>query len=375
MRILTHIVRAFVGILFIISGLVKTVDPIGFSYKLEEYFSPQVFDIPFLMDWALPLSTFFVIFEVMLGVLLLLGVWRNFTLLSLLGLIVFFSFLTFYSAYFNKVTDCGCFGDALKLEPWQSFYKDLVLLVLSVFLWWNRKYVKRFIAQPYSYIFGGIALIACIYIAYEGIYRLPLKDFRPYAIGKNISEGMKSAEELGEKPTIMVLEYQLQNKLNNKIIKVDENEYINNKKYWEEGSSWELIGTDNKIVQKGYEPPIHDFTIDCGEKGDLTNYYLSQPKVLLIVNSIASKSSELGNKKIEDLVLKLKAQNTNIDFVNVASQEVKIADLPTCFMDATTLKTMIRSNPGIILLKKGTIINKYAWRALPSADQIIKDFE
>lgn len=250
MRILTQIVRIFVGILFIISGLVKTVDPIGFSYKLEEYFSPDVFNIPFLKDLALPLSIFFVIFEVMLGVLLLLGVWKKFTLWCLWLLIVFFSFLTFYSAYFNKVTDCGCFGDALKLEPWQSFYKDLVLLVLSTFLLFKQKYINRFIARPFSYVIGIVWLVACSFIAYWGVAHLPLVDFRAYAVGKNISEGMKTADELGLKPPSIMLEYELENRVTHQKIKVDEEKYLADKHYWEEGSSWDLISTREIVKEK-----------------------------------------------------------------------------------------------------------------------------
>ena len=128
MKYLVHLSRLLVGILFIISGLIKLNDPLGFSYKLEEYFSSDVLNLPFLEPYALAISLFVVIFEVVLGVFLLIGFKRKFTVWSLLGMIVFFTFLTFYSAYFDKVKDCGCFGDALKLTPWESFTKDVVLL-------------------------------------------------------------------------------------------------------------------------------------------------------------------------------------------------------------------------------------------------------
>jgi uncharacterized membrane protein YphA (DoxX/SURF4 family) len=128
MRIITGIVRIFVGIFFIISGFVKLNDPVGFSYKLQEYFG--VLDLEFLQPFALAIAVFIVIFEFMIGVTLILGYARNFTRWSLLLMILFFTFLTFYSAYFEKVTDCGCFGDALPLTPWESFWKDVVLLLL-----------------------------------------------------------------------------------------------------------------------------------------------------------------------------------------------------------------------------------------------------
>ena len=134
--------RIFVGLLFIISGLIKLNDPLGFSYKLQEYFGSDVLNIPFLEPYALGISVMVVVFEVVLGVFLLIGYKPKFTVYSLLAMIVFFTFLTFYSAYFDKVKDCGCFGDALKLTPWESFTKDLVLLVLIVILVAGLKYIK-----------------------------------------------------------------------------------------------------------------------------------------------------------------------------------------------------------------------------------------
>src|SRR5690606_28140983 len=140
-NIITQISRVIVGLLFIISGLIKLNDPVGFSFKLEEYFGETVLNLPFLIPYALAIALFVVIFETVLGVMLLLGYQRQFTIWSLLLMIVFFTFLTFYSAYFNKVTDCGCFGDALKLTPWESFTKDIILLFFIVILAINQKLI------------------------------------------------------------------------------------------------------------------------------------------------------------------------------------------------------------------------------------------
>ena len=150
MKYLVHIIRVFVGILFIISGLIKLNDPVGLAFKLEEYFSEVVLNLPFLQPYALYIALFVVIGEVILGVLLLLGYKRTFTLTNLYLLILFFTFLTFYSAYYNKVTDCGCFGDAIKLTPWQSFAKDVVLLVMILFLIVGRNHIK-----PLFKLFNG----------------------------------------------------------------------------------------------------------------------------------------------------------------------------------------------------------------------------
>ena len=136
-KIIAHIFRYFVGFLFIFSGLIKLNDPIGFSFKLEEYFGPTVFNLDFLIPIVLPMAIFIVILEVVLGIFLIIGFKKKFTLWSLLLMIIFFTFLTWYSAYFNKVTDCGCFGDAIKLTPWESFTKDVVLLVMIGFIFFT----------------------------------------------------------------------------------------------------------------------------------------------------------------------------------------------------------------------------------------------
>ena len=128
--ILVRIAQLFVGGLFIFSGLVKMNDPVGFSFKLEEYFSEEVLNLPIFEPLALPIAILLVAVEVLLGLALLMGIWKRFVLILLSAMIGFFTFLTFWSAYFNQVTDCGCFGDAIPLTPWESFYKDVVLSVL-----------------------------------------------------------------------------------------------------------------------------------------------------------------------------------------------------------------------------------------------------
>ena len=153
MKYLVNISRILVGLLFIFSGLIKINDPVGFSFKLEEYFGPTVFNIDFLLPYVLPLAIFIVVLEVLLGVFLLIGLKKEFTIYSLFAMIVFFTFLTWYSAYFNKVTDCGCFGDAIKLTPWESFTKDVILLVLIVIIMIGLKYIKPLFNNKLLYIF------------------------------------------------------------------------------------------------------------------------------------------------------------------------------------------------------------------------------
>ncbi|WP_311196051.1 DoxX family protein [Antarcticibacterium sp. 1MA-6-2] len=149
MKVVVGIARILVGILFIISGFIKLNDPLGFSYKLQEYFSAQVLNLEFLIPFSLVLAIVLVIFELVLGIMLLIGYLPKFTVWSLLLMIIFFTFLTFYSAYFEKVKDCGCFGDAIPLTPWESFYKDLVLLVLILILFFYRKLITPVLAPKH----------------------------------------------------------------------------------------------------------------------------------------------------------------------------------------------------------------------------------
>ena len=144
LKLIVHLSRIFVGAMFIFSGFVKLVDPIGSQYKFEEYFSEGVLNLEFLIPYALPFSILLIIVEIMLGVSLLLGYKSKITTWSLLGLTTIFLFLTWFSAYYNKVTDCGCFGDALKLTPWESFSKDVVLLILILFLYKGSRYIQPF---------------------------------------------------------------------------------------------------------------------------------------------------------------------------------------------------------------------------------------
>lgn len=371
MKSFVQIARLIVGFLFIISGFVKVVDPIGLSFKLEEYFSPQVLDIPFLMNFSLGLASFFAIIEIVLGIFLLLGVWRKFTVFALLGTIIFFTFLTFYSAYFNKVTDCGCFGDALKLEPWTSFYKDVVLLILILVLCFGNVHIRPLFVDKANRIIIGAGTFISMVIAYIGINHLPIIDFRPYAVGKNLVDGMKSAEELGLKPTVYSTLYTMKNKMNGEVVTINDKEYVADKKWYKDGTPWEMQvdKTRSVITQKGYEAPIHDFVFDC-EGEDKTAFYLSQPKVLLFVIPFTEKINDKAVRALNQLAKEAKAKGFTV--VGVSNNPVKNAEFEMCFMDQTTMKTIIRSNPGIVLIDQGVVKAKYHSNDLPTVNTLEK---
>ena len=377
MKHLTQLIRILVGALFIFSGLVKLNDPMGLSFKLHDYFAPDVLNMEWLNPFTLQLALFVIILEVLLGVALLLGYQKKGTLLLLSGMIVFFTFLTFYSAYFNKVTDCGCFGDAIPLTPWQSFYKDVILSLAILILWLGRGYIQRLSQKRWVEGTLLLCLVACSLLANSVLQHLPLKDFRPYAVGKSIKEGMMSAEERGLDPTEYGTIYTLKNDQTGELKVVDSKAYIEDE--WWKRSEWIIQDelTEQRLIKKGYEPPIHDFEFMIDDE-DRTEAYLSAPSVLFIV----SRKLETANTEALNAIGRL-AQECAANGIQViagsASSEEKIAEyrsyhqwnLPVAMMDETTLKTVVRSNPGVLLLREGKVVGKWAHVDLPNVDELM----
>lgn len=350
--ILTPIARYFVGVLFIISGLIKLNDPVGFSFKLEEYFSPGVLNMEFLMEYALSLSMFIVVVEVLLGVFLLLGYQLKCTLYSLIGMIVFFTFLTFYSAYFNKVTDCGCFGDAIKLTPWESFTKDVILLVLIVYLWINRNLISPLRTRKFRTIAVLVSmLISLFYLAY--VYsHLPQVDFRAYKIGVHIPSAMEVPEDAPQ--AIYNYHWTFEENGSKKV-------YTTNGSY--PTIDGEFIGVETELVQKGYEPPIHDFGME-NDRGDQTQQLLSEDLLFLFISYDLDKSNKEAIAQFEQLAKSARDKGYRVALLTASSKEVINAKLgnessiESFFSDQTALKTIVRSNPGALVVKKGVITDK-----------------
>lgn len=353
-NILTQFSRIFVGILFIISGLIKLNDPIGFAFKLEEYFSEPVLNLPFLEPLALSISVFMVILEVVLGVMLLVGFKRKFTIWSLLLMIVFFTFLTFYSAYFNKVTDCGCFGDALKLTPWQSFTKDVVLLFFIVILFFNQKLIQPLFKSKVNGIIVIISLVLCCFMGYWVLNHLPIKDFRAYKVGTNIEKDMAFPADAEPAVIEMVFIYEVNG--------VNKEFNANDLMSLPEGAKF--VDRKDNIISAGYLPPIHDFTMEKDDV-DHTSAFLAEPKLMLFISYNLELASDEGLKKLEKLNLEAVAKGYKVIGMT-ASNKAEIEKIKAkynftfdyYFADATTLKTIERANPSIVILEKGTITQK-----------------
>ena len=359
MKYLVGFSRVFVGVLFIISGLIKLNDPVGFSFKLEEYFSQGVLDLPLFEPYALLIAIVVVIIEVLLGVALLIGYKPKFTVWSLLIMIVFFTFLTFYSAYFNKVTDCGCFGDAVKLTPWESFTKDIILLVFILVLLLGMKFIKSIFKNPTGSVVMVLSLLGCIVFCYHVLNHLPAKDFRPYKIGASVQEGMSVPEDAPK----ALYEYAWRFKINgeDKII-------VTNGDY--PSVEGEFVDVETTEIQKGYEPPIHDFTIEQDGE-DFSSSLLEEDKLVMVIAYDLDKSNKEAfgevKKATEEAVSKgYKVVGMSASSSQKANTLVKEYGLnfEFYFTDETTLKTIVRSNPAILVLERGTILQKVHYNDL-----------
>ncbi|HRI41739.1 MAG TPA: DoxX family protein [Bacteroidia bacterium] len=365
MKVLAQISRVFVGILFIISGFIKANDPLGFSYKLDEYF--QVFHMPWLSAVSLALAIGICAFEIGLGVALLLGAKMRFTAWSLLLMIVFFTFLTFYSWKFDVVKDCGCFGDALHLKPFESFMKDVILFVLILFIFIKRNEIKPLFGESGSTWLAYAGFVASLTFSIYCYRHLPMIDFRPYAIGKSIPEGMKLPPNAVTDSVVMVFIYEKDGKRME--LSMDQISGID--------STYKFVDRTDKVIREGDKAPIHDFSIVSADGTDVTADVLSMDRVFLLVAYDLEKSDEDAQSRINDFVAL--SQKAGVEFIGLTSSAPATVDafkkkhhstFEYYFTDGTTLKTMIRSNPGLILLKKGTVSAMWHHNDLPAFDEV-----
>jgi hypothetical protein len=370
--------RIAVGLLFIFSGLIKANDPLGFSYKLEEYF--EVFHLTFLNSFALSAAIILCALEMLLGFALLVGTRAISVVWGLLLLIIFFGFLTFYSAYFKVVQTCGCFGDAIPLTPWQSFSKDMALLLLVLVLFVNRKAIQPLVKQKT----GDKLLIAATVLSLGfGLYTYnfsPIVDFLPYKIGANILEEMKTPP--GAPADVYEITYHLKNKKTAETKVMTDKEYLKTA-IWKD-TNWEIVGTPESIlVKKGFEPKIRDLNIQDAQGNNYNQELLSMPFYSLVIvayNLEETNVDAIG--RINALAANLK-DNFNTRVVLLTSNPPESAEAfakknnlvsELFYADGVPLKSMVRANPGIILMKNGIVINKWHYHSLPKYEGLVKEY-
>jgi len=378
-KALLNLLRAIVGLLFIFSGLIKANDPLGFGYKLQEYF--EVFHIAFLNDYATVFAILLCTIEIVLGALLLLGIRSRNVASGLLLTIIFFTFLTFYSAFFEVVTSCGCFGDAIPLTPWQSFSKDIVLLIMILYIYKNRAEIMPLISseRAQNWILGFIVLISLGFGLYTYNF-LPILDFLPYKIGNNIPSLMIMPP--GVPQDVYQITYTLKNKSTGETKSLTDKEYLSSG-IWKD-KNWEITGDpESKLISKGFEVKIKDLKITDSQGTDYNTEILENPYYnLVIVAYDLSKTDLIGIGNLNAIAINA-AENFNIRTVFLTSNSVQDAEafskknklvMEIFYADAIPLKSMVRANPGILLLKNGTVINKWHFRNLPDYEELAEKY-
>ncbi len=450
MKLLITICRILVGSLFIVSGLIKVNDALGFSYKLEEYFDERALGFPELIPYVLPIAVFIVIGEVLLGVAVLLGAWPKLTNTLILAMTVFFTWLTYYTAHCDPnslgifqnvdgvyyidapqcVLTCGCFGEAIPLEPIESFYKDVVLLIFVIPIFiaaWRNKIQLNSRKDDMVYLIGSLAvvsifcfglldwqfpifftliamlvgigikmatkekqawmaigvLVVCAAVQYWTLYHLPLKDYRAYAIGSDLYKKTRSADELGLEPPKFVNVYVLKNETTGEEQEMDSDTYLA-KKMWED-KTWVIQKekTFSKKIKDGYEAPIKDFNPTNEEGEEVIDELLQYDRLFLLVSHRLDKFNTSNIARINAFAQQAEADGAKFyGITSTSGEELKEFrfqnQTPFDFLinDGTELKIIVRSNPGLVYLEKGVVKNMWANADIPDyATQKAKGFD
>lgn len=380
LKIIVEISRILLGITFVFSGFVKAVDPLGTTYKIQDYLTS--FGLVSLHDIALPISIILCAGEFCLGIFMLFGLYRKWTSRLLFLVMLCMTPLTLYLAIANPVKDCGCFGDALIITNWQTFFKNIILLACSiVVLKWHQKITNLFTGKFYWFV--GLYIIICsIVFCVYNISNEPIMDFRPYKVGANIPKLMTVEEDKAPVfENIFVYEKEGIKK-----------EFTEDNYPWED-STWIFVDRQSKLIKEGEEPLIRDFSItrlylnqektEIEGEEDITTEVLSDSSYtfLMIAYSLTTMNTDYLSSfedvsnyakdhhykfycltsSPRDIILQLEKENiTNFDFA---------------LSDERSLKTMVRSNPGLILLKNGVIINKWSGRQVPTESYLDRPIE
>lgn len=360
-RIGINAARVLLGLALVVSGFVKTVDPIGTQYKLQEY--GHALGVTQWLPDGLTLSAAVVLSggEFVLGVLLLLAIRRRVVSRLTLLFMLFMTAVTVWVALGAPVKDCGCFGDWLPLSPMETLGKNVVLLMAAALVAWKPLTMVRFVSRTNQWIAINYTLLFALLTALHCLYHLPLFDFRPYRVGVNIQKGMEipPGAKQPEFRTTFILkkggverEFTLEN-------------YPD--------STWTFVDSRTVQVSPGYVPPIHDFSIQTNEGDDITEQVLShRGYTFLLIAPHLEQANDSYFGTIDQIYEY--AQAHHIPFYCLTAsveegqrhwQDITGAEYPICLTDETTLKTIIRSNPGLVLLKQGTIVRKWGHNDLP----------
>lgn len=379
-KVLVEISRVLLGATFLFSGFVKAVDPFGFAYKIEDYLA--AFGLSSLSFLSFPMSAFMCALEFLMGAFMLLGIYRRWNSRLMFVVMSFMTLLTLYIAVANPVEDCGCFGDAFIISNWQTFYKNIVLMACAVCVLLYRERIGNFFTgKTYWLAFLYIVFFTFAFI-FGNYYYDPLFDFRPYTVGANLPELMKVEEGRGRiEENILVYE------------KDGVQQEFTEENYPWEDSTWVFVKMDTKVIQEGQKAVINDFSInqlkfdlpfsELVDQKDITEQILADSSyVFLMISPFLDKMNTTYLSNLEDVAhyandnrygFYCLTASTTDDIIKWEGDHV--SNFNFCHTDERTLKTIIRTNPGLLLLKDGVIINKWADVKVPAESELTKPLE
>ena len=376
-RLTAVISRIIVGAVFIFSGFVKAVDPLGSNYKFIDYF--DAFNMPWLNTFALLLAFILSGLEFLIGVCLFFSIQNKLANWGALLFMLVFTPLTLWLALTNPVHDCGCFGDAVILTNWQTFYKNIFILILVIISFLYRKKFKAWLRPKTGWIIIGAVAIFITVFSYYNLEHLPVIDFRPYKTGTYIPDKMiipkdAPADEYEQYFTLL-------DTVAGKEITVESKIYTKDSTYWGKTSKYKYLSSSEPcLLKQGYVPPIHDFSIISLAGDDITDAVLTDTSYYFLLVAYDINKSRTDNQMLINDIYNQAIKDGNKFICMTSSSETEINSFKQannaryeCYLtDPITLKTIVRANPGLVLLHKGTILAKWHSNDIPAYDEIKK---
>lgn len=373
LKYITEIFRVIVGFTFLFSGFVKSVDPFGFAYKIQDYLI--TFDLVSLFPLALPAAIVLVVAELLVGILLLIGVYRKFSTVVVTIFMAVFLPMTLWIAIYNPVEDCGCFGDALIISNWDTFYKNVVLFIGALVLLKNNKLITPLFSSRTALLATIFSVIFGFSFAIYNTVKLPVIDFRPYHIGANIAEQMEVDPDNAD-ITENVFIYSKNG---------EEQEFTEENYPWDD-STWVYVDMQTRLIKQGEKPKIQDFhinlyTYDADFEDlvteDITDDVLAHEGYTFLMTSYFVEDASMKHlQKFYDADRYAKQNNINFYVLTSSLAEYMMKwnnDNGFSFVyaeaDERVLKTMNRSNPGLMLLHNGVVVNKWDDSDVPDFTQ------
>ena len=359
------IARIIFGLVFLFSGFVKAVDPLGTAYKISDYL--EAFSLTSLDFLAFPASLLLIATEFTIGFNILFNVHlKASTWIASLFMLVMTP-VTLYLAISNPISDCGCFGDAIVMTNWQTFYKNVVLCIILAIIALLQNHTRPWLSNWGAWIVTLLPILISFGISIYCYNLLPIIDFRPYKIGNNIIEGMQIPEDAPLDKYETTFFYEKDG--------IEQAFTLDN--YPAEDSTWTFVRQESKLIEQGFVPPIHDFSI-ITEDGDITDLVLEDAGyTLLVISHKVEKASTKNIKCVKSTIANAKKAGAKViwltssysDDIEKFKSEYGINDTFGA-TDDITLKTIVRSNPGLVLIKDATVIEKWHHNSLPTKDEL-----